>query len=782
MTAGGPPGAPSLVRRTRWLSNALAAITTLILLAALAVAGYELLAQQRILAQINRESLWSSAQLNREYLALREAVAVHAVDPERVSANAVQRQVDLFWSRVPVIIDHDSGARTLGDPALTARLLVLRDALPEIDPLTEAFLADPDRDPGPLLDWLGRWEGAIQEALRLAIARDDTSTLVESLQRENQRGMMAALVALLMAFCLTGLMAQELRRTRSLQQAAERSGAAASAARDRLQAAIDAMDSGFVLVAEGDGLLLANQGALDLFPALAAVPESDRSAAGLARRLPHLPLTPGVTAHRLQDGRLVDAFVTKTEDGALLAVYRDVTDRERRERERDSLAAQLHQAQKQEALGRLAGGIAHDFNNVLGAIRGFADILVEDLGSDSELSPYAEQILQAADRAADLVQRILLFSRPHEGDPRAIDLTRVIGENVAMLRAGLSAAVRLEVEKPSDPLIAAVDPTQIGQVLVNLIVNARDAMGDRRGAIRVTAEAVTIDGGRAAGLLQEGSTPDAALKIVDGPDGTIQGWFGILPARGGHARITVSDEGSGMDRATVERMFDPFFTTKEAGRGTGLGLSTVQGIVLAHRGALTLETKAGAFTRIAILLPLGTEPVPVDLAPTASAARAAPDERLLLVDDEAAVAEPIAIGLRRRGWSVETVDGAAAALALLDTRPRDWFSLIVTDQTMPGMSGADLIGEVGLRYPHLPVVLCTGHGQIGTGEAAKAVGAAAFLRKPLAADRLAATIRQILDAATGAADTGLPPVRPLGLPVDDGSTGRRADAPALEVE
>ncbi len=398
----------------------------------------------------------------------------------------------------------------------------------------------------------------------------------------------------------------------------------------------------------------------------------------------------------------------------MITVLRDMTDRERSETERRALEERLRQAEKIEALGTLAGGVAHDFNNVIAAILGHAETLAGELPAGSAGREDAEQIAVAARRAKGVVQQILAFARRRPPEAAPVDVARAVGEELPLVRAATPANVEIAVH--TDPSAGAVraDPTQLHQVLLNLCSNARDAMAERGGRLEVRVEAAQVP--------SAGAPP------------------GLAP--GEYVRLVVSDTGHGMDPATRARAFEPYFTTKPVGAGSGLGLSVVQGIVTGLGGAVELQSELGVGTLIEIWLPRLGDAAPSP--PRREPARAPDRRRVLLVDDDPPVARALARMLGRLGYEV-TVEGTAeAALERVRGDPGG-VDVVVTDQTLPRMSGDELTIALLAIRPSLPVLICTGYSaRLDEGEA-RAIGARALLPKPIdlqqLGDAVAAALR-----------------------------------------
>ena len=398
------------------------------------------------------------------------------------------------------------------------------------------------------------------------------------------------------------------------------------------------------------------------------------------------------------------------------------------------LEAQLLQARKMEAIGQLAGGIAHDFNNILGGILGFTGFLVEDLPPDSAQRRFALKILKASERARDLVQQIVAFSRMGSVERRPCDLVQIIQDTRELLRPSLPSSTEIVVDPSPAPLVAEVNAAQMSQILLNLCVNANDALAEKPGRIHISGIAIAP------------RHPDYALfneavrRVQDG-DGAFH--VGALDPQRSYARIAVADEGQGIPPDQLERIFEPFYTTKRRGRGTGLGLSVVHGIIMSYDGALSVASRPGCGTVFRIYLPLvaGT-----CAEPRAPAEPREPElggsERLLVVDDESMITEMLGIGLARLGYRVETRNDPMEALRLFAGDPRRW-DVVISDEMMPNMRGSSLFGKMKEIDPDLRFILCSGFSDEGSEETYRAAGIDAFFHKPASPEQLAAAIRRL---------------------------------------
>ena len=424
-------------------------------------------------------------------------------------------------------------------------------------------------------------------------------------------------------------------------------------------------------------------------------------------------------------------------------LIRDITDRKQTESEQATLQEQIHQSQKLESLGTLAGGIAHDFNNLLAIMNGYADLVIEDLEPGSVSWNNIEEIRTAGRRAVDLVQQILSYSRNDRREFKPLRLDLVLNENLSMLRATLPATINITADAANNRSRVMADPTQMHQMIMNLCVNAGHAIGMSQGELKISMRTRTLNPARSGAykpLLEEWpNTLRRIDELAKGSGGRM--WIGRLkPQR--YAILTVEDDGCGMSYSTLQRVFDPFFTTREVGDGTGLGLSSVEGIVRSHDGAIMVETEVGKGTRFDVFLPI-EENIPQSKT---AAKKSKGNERILLVDDDDALLQSIRIGLERLGYDVTAMADGGEALDAFQSAPGDW-DIVVADQVMPGLTGVDLAKQILDIRPEVPVVLCTGLLDSETRTSAMAAGVREFHVKPVLSSELADCARRILDAA-----------------------------------
>jgi len=401
----------------------------------------------------------------------------------------------------------------------------------------------------------------------------------------------------------------------------------------------------------------------------------------------------------------------------VVGVIQDVTEQKREEKARKDLEAQLQQAQKMEAIGTLAGGIAHDFNNILGGIIGYAELAKMKAPEGSNVIAYLDKMIKSSDRAADLIKQILTLSRQHKQKQRPVQVRHIVKEALDLLRATLPTTIEIRRNLAKDAGVVNADPTQMHQVIMNLTTNAGHAMQENGGVLEVTLANVELD-------------DLSASKHLD----LTAGFF---------LRLTVSDTGHGMTPETMERIFDPYFTTKDTGEGTGLGLSVAHGIVKAHGGAITVYSELGKGTTFHVYLPViheaekAEKDEPKEALPTGS-------ERILFIDDEEVLLEIGGQMLELLGYEVVTKISSEQALEMFRKQP-DQFDLVITDMTMPHLTGDKLAQELMTIRPNIPVILCTGHSRLVSEEKAEEIGIKAFVIKPLVMRNLAETVRKVLD-------------------------------------
>ncbi len=422
---------------------------------------------------------------------------------------------------------------------------------------------------------------------------------------------------------------------------------------------------------------------------------------------------------RRRDGSLFRANIVVRPRGSggtqedFLVVARDVT-------EQRELEQRLLRSQKMEAVGRLAGGVAHDFNNLLTVIAGSAELLADDLPPGDARRGDVEEIRRAAERGAALTRQLLAVSHRNPPADRAIDLRAVVDDMDSLLARVIGEHIEVSSHGPDVPLMVRADPTEVEQLLMNLAVNARDAMPEG-GVLSIGLDVAEADG----------------LAGDDGNHG----------AR--YARLRVGDTGVGIPDDVLRHLFEPFFTTKEPGRGSGLGLPTVHAIVVRHGGHIGVDTRVGFGTTFTIHLPLVEGAAPAaDGGPGPAPPRpGGGHESILVVEDEPAVRRLVSRTLERAGYAVLVADSAASAAALWSRTPVD---LLLTDIVMPGVNGPELARRFRAARPDARVVFMSGYAEGTLIDRAAHEAEGVFLQKPFTPDELAFRVRQVLDAAAGA--------------------------------
>lgn len=405
---------------------------------------------------------------------------------------------------------------------------------------------------------------------------------------------------------------------------------------------------------------------------------------------------------------------------SLLVEGRDVTMQKENEQEKYLLQEQLMQAQKMQAVGNLAGGIAHDFNNILGAIIGFSEMVLDELQDNEVLSKYMKNILKGGERAKKLVSQILTFSRKGPDEKSPTNLMPVVNEALDLLRATLPATVSLytDVEHDTSPVVA--DANKVHEALLNLATNAIQAMNEE---------------GELAVCLREEQTKES-----------IQGINGSIPS-GNYSIIEIQDTGAGMESELIERIFEPFYTTKEMDKGTGLGLAVVYGIMKSHDGNIQIESTPGKGTIFRLFFPKTDQKASSEK--TVRSQVPGGNERILFVDDEHDLVEIGKTMLSSLGYKVTGLSDSSEARQLIHERLHD-FDLLITDQTMPGLTGFDLAQEIFRLNPRFPVILCTGFSSKVDPEKAKEIGIRRFANKPLSKKSLAEEIRYAFEVMENA--------------------------------
>jgi PAS domain S-box-containing protein len=435
-----------------------------------------------------------------------------------------------------------------------------------------------------------------------------------------------------------------------------------------------------------------------------------------------------------KDGQVIHSTISvkclRRADGSVdyfVALLQDIT-------ERKQLEVQLRETQKMEAIGVLAGGIAHDFNNILAAIIGFTELAQREMVQASPAWEYLHAALTAGQRAKDLVQQILTFSRHTLPTRQPLRLHLLVHETLRLLRATLPSTIDIRTALNTTSGTVLADPTQLQQVLINLGSNAAHAMHPMGGVLEVGLDEVDIP---SLGAHPPGS-PEKGRTFLPAPPGAESYPSALQP--GPYLRLTVRDTGAGMSPDVTARIFEPFFTTKRPGEGIGMGLAVVHGIVTSHGGTITIASAPGQGTTVAIYLPRIADVPP--LGDHAEEPLPRGDEHILVVDDEEVLAHLYRDMLASLGYEVTVYTRSPDALAAFRAAPQV-FDLVITDQTMPYMTGDILIRQLWCIRPDIPVILCTGYSPLIAAEHTETLEIDALLMKPVTVEDFARTIRQV---------------------------------------
>ena len=401
---------------------------------------------------------------------------------------------------------------------------------------------------------------------------------------------------------------------------------------------------------------------------------------------------------------------------ALLSTIRDITNQRKAEAEKEKLEAQLQQAYKMEAIGTLAGGIAHDFNNILSPIMIHSEMAMMDLPPESPLQHNLKQIFLAGERARGMVKQILAFSRKEQQERTPIRFGAILKEVVKLLRSSIPTTIDIRHNTEAEMDIIFANHTQVHQVILNLCTNASHAMREKGGVLEIGLSDLYLDF-ETAGKFDNLNT-------------------------GSYLRLTVRDTGHGIDPEVINRIFDPYFTTKETGEGTGMGLSVAHGIVKNHGGDITVESELGKGTTFHVLFPKFEEDIPQVVEQAVQLPKGT--ERILFVDDEKGAVDAIKLMLENLGYQLTARTSSIEALEAFRNKP-DAFDLVITDMTMPNMTGKELAKEIMSIRPDIPIIICTGFSEQIDENKAKAMGISAYVMKPIVMREIANTIREVLD-------------------------------------
>lgn len=473
---------------------------------------------------------------------------------------------------------------------------------------------------------------------------------------------------------------------------------------------------------------VAKQNETTLFDTLSMVHPDDRQiVVKTHRKLKEMPqsikisyrvVTPQNTIRWIEDHKtsiFADNGTFKSIDGILFDITDRITALEESREESRKLESHMRKSQRLETIGTLAGGIAHDFNNILTPILGYAEIGLSTIEEEEPMYEYFNEIMQAAERAQNLVSQILTFSRAQDGQASPVLIQDIIAEALKLLRASLPSTISIEQNIDSSCSNVLADPAQIHQLIINLCTNAFHTMEHTSGTLTISLQEILP------------STDQAASPLH-------------LPEKS-HVRLTVSDTGSGMDEATMERMFEPFFTTKSIEKGTGLGLSVVHGIVTGAGGQITVESRKGEGTSINVYLPVIKEPKAPELPKKPQITKK--EARILFIDDEPTAVQMITIMMKKLGYTIHAEKSPTEALRQF-RNSSEQFEIVITDWTMPEMTGTQLAGEIHKLSPSTPIILMTGYGKVIDHDTPLShYGICRLLKKTVKLAQLASTVNEV---------------------------------------
>jgi PAS domain S-box-containing protein len=719
---------------------------------------------QQALDRVSRYNIaWSASQAVTELGRLEHRVAAYALPGSAVTADEVALRFEILESRLGNLRNGEVDAFARGSPTRLAIIEDLAAAIDGVRPLVDRLDA-----PGAalqILTNLGPLDAKLESFAAAANRYGGEQVANDQHQLIRLHTVFSALTGglILSGMGLLGLVFSHnrlLRVERDKTQALAETLSRTSVSKEYLDDIVNSMSEGLLVVTPFGRIEKVNAAAATLtgftsdallaMPLAALMPEltgwialADAVTSNDLRTVSEIATNFGRTLPiRLSSAAMPDGIGGERQ---IVCVFQSLADHRRAEAEQTQLREQLYQAQKMQAIGTLAGGIAHDFNNILGSMLGHSFLALEDLEENHPAHASLKQILASGERAKALVQQILAYSRNAEFMLEPMIAAKAIVSSLDQIRSAVPAHITL-IQTPMEEVTIAGDPTQLHQVLLNLCVNAAHAIGNSPGEIRVAVERIAIPSDQRGLFPRDPLGTGAAAPASDGAAAASRMWFGVAEP-GEYCRISVSDNGCGMDRATMARIFEPFFTTKEVGKGTGLGLAAVHGILRNHNGVIAVESAPGGGTRFEIYIPECTIPVAVETpAPAAAPQASKGSQRVMLVDDDQSLLEVTRRTLCRLGYEVVPFSRPEEALKSFKLMPAAW-DLVLTDRSMPNMSGEDFAQEVLRTRPDTPVVMATGFSAPEDELRIRDLGVADFLYKPIVGDELAAALQRVLQRA-----------------------------------
>jgi signal transduction histidine kinase/CheY-like chemotaxis protein len=722
---------------------------------AAAISVYRLNKERNALFQTYRTGTWIIAEIQMEYLKTLRAAADFRYDPTEASLDKLQTTFNVFWSRVSLVKSsaEAAGVRDLDIVASTTD--TVERALPDLDIDLQRLKVG---NPQSTAAFINR-----ATDLNLPIARMMQQVFIQNPQLYERTRLAADIdltdavlgIAAVTGLFLIFLSLAQLRRTERLH---DQNDETRSLLETRMRA-IEATRDGIALVAPDSNVEFVNRSFTNLIGIL-----SEHLILG--HQWSDVPAIGGIPLHDGAMGRPVsreiavmrgnnttrhwDLLITPREDGGSVVVVRDITDRKTAQRINETLREQFLRSQKMEAVGRLAGGIAHDFNNILAAISGFAHLLKDDLAALPEQGGFAQQIMAASERGKDLVKRLLSFSRADIERQDIVDPRQIAVETGELLSSTLKTRAHLQTSiAPALPKVSG-NSTQLTQIIMNLVLNASDATEEGGGSVTLEVDTVTIDGGCAEGLLSafhEAATENP-IRVLQVDEHTSRAWVGVLSGSGDHLRIRVVDTGMGIPFSVMENMFDPFFTTKPQGKGTGLGLASVMGIVKSHRGAIAVQSTVGQGTEFNILLPVIKDThAKESIMPNCTPTFVLSGIHVLIVDDDVAVGAVLQKMFDRLDCDATFCPDPMMAREAIVEEPTA-FDLVITDMMMPELNGTEFAAAARRAGYKGGLLMMTGRPELVSEPLLRGAGVDGMIGKPFSQEEVINAIREALDART----------------------------------
>jgi PAS domain S-box-containing protein len=721
------------------------------------VCAYRIYQTQTAIFWNYRTGTWLVVEAQAEFQNTLIATKNFEVEPSDAAHEELLVRFDVFWSRIPLILESDEGIDIRRIDAIVPNTRKVASELPLLDDdLRRIAVGDP-ASAGPFEQRLAALSPMFEEMTRVILVQDDLRYRSGTLLEQMWWTIAAFLLAIGAGIVLIIGNVINTNRIRSLmvqREAIERAQAAQLAAIESSGEGIAMFDAKGRLGYSNEAFhqLLGDDYARTLNLSSWRMFLAAKGARALLQGLRQAAPKPwkGELVGRTLAGteRDWEAHVARRDEGGFIAVIRDLTDRKAAEREHNQLQQQLHRVEKMDAVGRLAGGVAHDFNNILAAILGFSSLLELDLEDRPEQRTMAQQILTAAERGKELVQSIMTFSRTEKSERSVIEVGAICREASTMAAPSMTGLAVFETEVAESSLPIVGNATQINQAILNLCINARDALDGSRGTVRLTVDRVAAKDVLMA-VPATASNQPAVVRIEPVSPARTRAWIGGADRPCDfYVRIRVRDTGTGIGRGIMEKMFDPFFTTKDVGRGTGLGLASVLGIVKAHGGAIAVDSTLGQGSTFDVLLPLhpAAAKAAVPLAPSGKEpATALSDLHVLLVDDDPGAGNALSAILQKVGCDVSYVGSGAEALEVVADEP-DWFDIVITDLAMPEMSGLDLAGRLRALQFTRPIVLASARLQDASFEDRARVGIECTIAKPFTLSEVAVVIWSVAGA------------------------------------